>query len=195
MFDRLVESGVLLDPFAGSGRIHELRNDFRHTWGVEIEPEWAAEHPCTIVGNALDLPFADRTFSAVITSPTYGNRMADHHEARDDSQRYSYKHTLGRMPHPRSSSTMQWGTSYRAFHSVAWHEVYRVLKRRGKFVLNVKDHYRDHKLVRVVAWHERECQRAGFAYLRHIKVPVTTLRHGANRKRVLYESVMLFVKP
>lgn len=49
----------VLDPFAGTGRIHELPNE---TVGVEIEPEWAALHPDTICGSALELPFDDGSF-------------------------------------------------------------------------------------------------------------------------------------
>lgn len=81
----------VLDPFAGVGRIHELRGlvDWELvTIGVEIEPEWATVHTDTQVGNALALPFASGVFDAVITSPTYGNRLADH-RARDGSYRHS----------------------------------------------------------------------------------------------------------
>lgn len=47
----------------------------------------------TIVGNALYLPFRDRAFDGIVTSPCYGNRMADHHDARDDSKRNTYTHS------------------------------------------------------------------------------------------------------
>lgn len=74
---------MVLDPFAGTGRIHMLRPDF-NTIGVEIEPEWALMSPYTTIGNALDLPdiWTDM-FAAIATSPTYGNRMADHHNAQE----------------------------------------------------------------------------------------------------------------
>lgn len=71
---------LILDPFAGTGRVHSLPG---FTVGVEIEPEWAEMDRRTIQGNALALPFAEKTFDAVITSPTYGNRMADHHLATE----------------------------------------------------------------------------------------------------------------
>ena len=50
-----------------------------------------------MIGDATALPFADWTFDAVITSPTYGNRMADHHNAQDGSRRVSYRHS-GKHP-------------------------------------------------------------------------------------------------
>lgn len=74
----------VLDPFAGVGRIHDLPARIAVTVGVEIEPEWAACRSGTIIGDATALPsdWSGR-FDAVVTSPCYGNRMADHHEARD----------------------------------------------------------------------------------------------------------------
>lgn len=41
-------SGRVLDPFAGTGRIHELRRPDLETFGVEIEPEWQRWQPRTI---------------------------------------------------------------------------------------------------------------------------------------------------
>lgn len=73
----------VLDPFAGIGRIHDLPARMADTIGVELEPEWAACRSRTIVGDATALPFGDASFDAVITSPCYGNRVSDHHEARD----------------------------------------------------------------------------------------------------------------
>jgi hypothetical protein len=45
----------VLDPFAGTGGVHELIG--YETLGVELEPEWAALHPRTILGDATALPF------------------------------------------------------------------------------------------------------------------------------------------
>lgn len=85
----------VLDPFAGVGTIHELQtlcslpgppgaSMLVETVGVELMPAWAQAHDQTIVGDATDLPAEwTGTFDAVVTSPCYGNRMADHHEARD----------------------------------------------------------------------------------------------------------------
>jgi len=88
---------LVLDPFAGTGKVHQL--DGIRSVGVEIEPEWATMHPNTVVGNTLYLPFRTGAFAGMITSPTYGNRHADHHNAKDPSFRHSYTHTLGRTLH------------------------------------------------------------------------------------------------
>lgn len=75
----------VLDPFAGCGGVHELAEERVETFGYEIQPEWAAAHADTICGNVLELGsvFPAGTFDAVATSPSYGNRLADHHEAKD----------------------------------------------------------------------------------------------------------------
>ena len=81
----------VLDPFGGVGGVFRLS-----AWlpgaelqAVEIEPEWAAADPRITLGSALSLPWAAGYFDAVATSPAYGNRMADHHDARDGSRRSS----------------------------------------------------------------------------------------------------------
>jgi hypothetical protein len=74
----------VLDPFAGVGRIHDLPTRIAITTGVELEPEWAACRARTQHGDATNLP-AEWTakYDVVATSPCYGSRMADSHEARD----------------------------------------------------------------------------------------------------------------
>lgn len=76
----------VLDPFAGTGKVHELETRVPGvmTAGVELMPRWAAMHPYTMVGNAARLPrHWLGEFHAVVTSPCYGNRFADCHEASD----------------------------------------------------------------------------------------------------------------
>jgi DNA modification methylase len=77
---------LVLDPFAGVGTIHQLRPEFV-TYGLEIEKEWADCSEFTFHCDSRKMP-AEWTslFDAVVTSPTYGNRMADHHEPGPCSQ-------------------------------------------------------------------------------------------------------------
>lgn len=215
----------VLDPFAGTGRIHDLDvpGVLVDTTGVEIEPEWAGMHRRTRVGNALALPSAwSGRFDVVATSPCYGNRFADKHEARDAcsecegrgsvrvtggrsyvgcskcggsglSPRRSYRHDLGRPLSDGSAAGLQWGDAYKAFHVEAWREARRVLRPGGLFVLNVKDHVRAGKRQRVAGWHRRACVALGFEWVETWTVNERGLRHGANRDaRVHFENVYVF---
>lgn len=184
----------ILDPFAGTGLVHELGNGF-NTWGVEIEPEWAADHPRTIVGDATALPFPDWAFSAVITSPAYGNRMADHHDARDLSKRHTYRHYLGRQLHENSSGRMQWGEEYRALHVAAWAECYRVLRPFGILVLNISDHVRKNEVVPVTDWHCETLRCLDFIEVDRLTIATPRMRHGQNGDaRVAHEHVIVFLR-
>lgn len=183
----------VLDPFAGTGRVHELGEYGFVTVGVEIEPEWAGLHERTQVGDALHLPFDDGSFDAIVTSPCYGNRLADSHNASDPERRRSYTHDLGRTLSAGSSGGMQWGDEYRAFHAAAWGEAWRVLEPGAVFVLNVKDHIRGGERQYVAGWHVTELCRQGFELLYHLEIEAPSLRAGTNREaRVGGELVYVF---
>lgn len=189
----------LLDPFAGTGKIHALGGD---TFGVELEPEWAAMHPRTIQGDATALPFAPGSFACVATSPCYGNRFADSHTARDGSLRRSYTHDLraitgdpDRKLASGSAGSMHWGPKYRALHEAAWAECFRVIAADRWLIVNISDHYRAKELQGVPAWHRSAIERVGFVHVETHLVPTQRLRHGANRERVEHEEVQVYVKP
>jgi SAM-dependent methyltransferase len=203
----------ILDPFAGTGKIARLRawlspsgdlmspeGPQAEFYGYEIEPEWAEQAraagcACT-TGDSRHMHYPDATFDAICTSPTYGNRMADHHEARDASPRHTYRHVLGRPLTPGNSGALQWGDGiageeYRALHVAVWTECRRVLKPGGIFVLNVKDHIRGGVLQEVSNWHAVTLLMLGFVCTRRVHVPCPGQRHGANgHLRVDYESVI-----
>lgn len=187
----------VLDPFAGKGGIFLLENWLPETEfaGIELEPEWAACHPKTRQGTALDLPWPDDYFDGICTSPAYGNRMADK-LLRDPTTTKTYAADLGRPLSAGSGAALQWGQAYRDLHAAAWAEALRVLQPGGLFVLNIKDHVRAGKVQPVTAWHVECLTGLGFTELEHVQVPTPSMRWGANASaRVGYESVILLESP
>lgn len=189
----------LLDPFAGTGRCHLMPCQ---TVGVEIEPEWAAMHPRTMEGDATDLSFEDDSMDLIFTSPVYGNRFSDHHEARDNSTRRSYTHDIGHQLNPANAGAMTFANSqpsyapYRLLHRAAWAEVARVHKPDSLFILNVSNFI--HKVKGedvehlVMQWHVARLLELGYR-LTQSPIPVETprMRYGANRTRADSEFLVL----
>lgn len=90
---RLITSGTVLDPYAGIGGIHKLREHLPgiHTIGMEIEPEFAACSEGVYVGDSAQLGKViprDQLDDvvAVVTSPDYGNRLADQYLGSDNEK-------------------------------------------------------------------------------------------------------------
>lgn len=189
----LIGKERVLDPFGGTSKLKQVMTTARVFTG-EIEWEWAKMGADT-VSDALNLPYAAGSFDCVCTSPTYGNRMADHHEAKDGSRRNTYRHSLGRMLHPDNSGQLQWGDKYREFHLKAWREVKRVLESGGTFILNVSDHIRAGERMRVSDWHATTLNDMGFAIKAFHEIETPRNRFGANANlRVGAEYVYVWQK-
>jgi hypothetical protein len=191
---------TILDPFAGIGRVHQLQHRHGSVWlrtvGVELEHEWAAEHPRTICADATRLPLADRSVDAIVTSPAYGNRLADSYDGRDGSKRSTYRIALGRPLSVGSGAALHWGSEYRDLHRSAWAEACRVLKPGGLFVVNVSDHIRKGKRQAVARWHLQALQQLGLHLWQSVQVETPRMRHGANAElRVPFELVGELTKP
>lgn len=160
----------VLDPMAGTGRIHLLRDMMDiDTFGIEIEPEGANMHRDTICADSTDIPYEDGRFEAICVSPVYGNRMSDHHEAREkckvcngsgrygalecekcdgkgfrQHERYTYRHSRpNKTPlHVNNTGRYPWNASAQEINLKILSESVRVLEDGGVFVLNIKNHYK-----------------------------------------------------
>ena len=192
----------ILDPFAGVGRIHHFGLFVPwevETIGIEIEEGWALEHPKTICGNALDVVQIfgacdlGGAVDAIVTSPTYGNRMADSHNAKDGSYRRSYTHDLGAKLAVGNTGGMQWGRNYQSAHTGIWMALRHVLRPGGRLVLNISDHIRGGKRQYVSAWHVRILTEIGFRLADCTRVVTKRHKRGSNAEaRVGSELVMAF---
>lgn len=124
------------------------------------------------------------------------------------SMRRGYTHdmraTTGdrtRELHPDNAGTLAFGTrAYAELHEAAWREVWRVLGWEGRFVLNVKDHFKTVKGVQVrqhvSAWHLRTCLDIGFQLTKRRRIRTPGMRNGANRDdRLAFETVFIFDLP
>lgn len=186
-----------LDPFAGLGLPALAAAAPSVTWtGVEIEPEWASQAPGTIVADATRLPFPACSFDLVVTSPAYGNRMADAYDGRDGSKRMTYRLAKGAPLHNRSTAGAQWGTTYRALHRLAWREAFRVTRPGGIILVNVSNHVRRGQVQHVMEWHVDALASVGYRLERLVPITTRRYRHGANADaRVDAEHLILCGRP
>lgn len=193
---------VVLDPFAGTGKL-ALIKDHGFKGKVicnELEPEWTKSADYDVdewrVGDAAKMDWAeDNSIDAICTSPTYGNRMADHFNAKDGSKRITYRHFLGRPLDESNTGRMQWGEKYRKKHVEVYKECIRVLKNNGKMVVNISDHIRAGEQIPVVDWHKNTLIELGMKLVDEIKINTPRMGFGANAKaRVEHEFILVFSK-
>jgi len=203
IFSELLQNtSNVIDPMAGTGKIGLIKEHGYKgvVYANDLEFEWisqAKDNGCDVFSmfDAAKMDYQNESFDAICTSPTYGNRMADSHNARDSSTRNTYTHTLGRKLHEENTGKMQWGEKYRVKHTEIYVELRRILKTNGIFILNVKDHIRKGEIIQVSDFHRNLIEKNGFTVEQHIEVPVRGMRFGENGKvRVKYENIYVFRK-
>lgn len=186
----------VLDPMAGVCTIHAIAMPGVVTFANEIEAPYVEIgrqlYPgCeSAVGDAADLAFEDEIFDAVIVSPDFGNRYADHHNACDGSTRRSYTHDLRHLTgdpsyqlDPRSSARHRaTRREYWDRQICYWTEAYRVLSKGGLMVLDVKDGVEAKRTVEVVSGHRDILLDVGFAIETEMPLPAPGFRYGENNE-------------
>jgi tRNA G10 N-methylase Trm11 len=197
----------IFDPFLGTGGIAEIGEDWKLT-GMEIEPEWAKQASErgieTHVGDSRRVPFPDRYFGAICTSPAYGNRLADNYAPDMKNPKHKWRRTyrisLGRPLSQGNGGALRWGNKYRELHAQVWKECVRVLCDGGLFILNIKDHYRKGKLQRVPEWHRDVLLGLGLELIDEVKIPLkgdqnTNTMRSRGVKVLGHELLYVFRKP
>jgi tRNA G10 N-methylase Trm11 len=187
----------VLDPFAGIGTTAKLLPDYEVV-GVEIEEEWASQEKSTICGDSCIVVPTLGSFDAVLTSPAYGNRMADDFNASNSSSRVTYRHRLGRPLSEGTTSNCHFGRKkleYEILHQKIWRVCVEALKPGGIFILNCKDFVANGQVKEVTKWHVDTLEGLNLLKVGEEQVPSRGMRFGANReKRIEFEWVVTFEK-
>lgn len=202
--DLLKGFAKVLDPFAGVGKIAEIKkygysgivyaNDIEREWifSNQYQPDVVS---CSDAQKLLDV-YSAGFFDAICTSPTYGNRMADHFVAKDNSKRITYTHCLGRSLTDGNTGKMQFGDEYKRKHIECYKTFCDLLKDGGIFILNISNHIRNGQEVSVSEWHADTLQSVfGLELVDDIHCNTPRCRFGANAKaRVEFEHIYVFQK-
>jgi len=202
LFAELLQNySIVYDPFGGTGKLALIK---KHGYQgkifcSELESEWTKQYDGVdkwLIGDSAKTDFIkDDYFDAICTSPTYGNRMADHHNAKDVSKRITYRHRLGRALSDENTGKMQWGDHYKEKHLEIYKELNRVLKVNGIFILNISNHIRAGIVVEVATWHKEVLERLGFILQQELSIPTPRMGFGANgHLRAPDEKIFVFKK-
>jgi hypothetical protein len=155
-------------------------------WHQELEEEWLEQcpHP-RWKGDARNMwQLESCSIGTIVTSQSFGNRMSDHHNARDISIRNTYKHRLGRDLTEGNTGAMPWkGKEYRPTHIQIWKECHRILVPGGPLIWNCKNHYIKTIPQYVTEWHLGIMLGLGFTCKAHWIVPAVGNQQGANREQ------------
>lgn len=195
----LINKKTVLDPFGGTGKIALIKN-FGFNGKVicnEMEPEFTSNGLYPVD----EWYYEDAEYlnilniDAICTSPTYGNRMADHHNAKDNSKRITYTHYLGKQLKDGNTGKMQYGDTYKEKHKRIYLNLYNILNANGIFILNVSNHIRKGVEIDVISFHKDTLINTGFSFIKEIKIETKRMRYGNNsEKRVKHESILVFEK-
>jgi hypothetical protein len=197
---------TVYDPMAGVGGLEAILEPFHDLtpWGSEIEAEYAAEKAWIVhedCRNHVD------DYCLVVTSPPYGNRMADQYLGTPVEQelrattgkkprRNSYAIDLNRRVSEGSSAGLQWGPKYRDLMTDIWaHVAEKNVSPGGHLIVNVASHFRDKEYRPVAEWTLSTLLDLGLVLIEARFVETPGNRDGQNREsRVGGELVYLFRK-
>jgi hypothetical protein len=204
--------------------VHELGRD--DTFGIEIEEPfaranlkttWADSSTCSIEADTSDGKFqvVNKLHprvpmrhllprpNGIVTSPDYGNRMADQYLGTPEERRLreeegvmprrrSYAISLGRKLSVGSAAKYGFGPEYQDTHRRIFTAVTGVCNPGARLALNVSDHFAAYTRIYVTSWWVEMIASLGWYVERMIPVGTRRFRDGANSDlRVDAESIIL----
>jgi len=186
----------ITDPMAGIGKITLLGSNFKYQCN-EIEPEWASQIKAQIVTakDAKALKLVERT--VIITSPPYGNRMADCFiTKRPSSMKGRYAGDLGRRLSEGSSASLAFGNKYKALMTEIYTSLFEQMNEGQVFILNASNFIRDKKEVNVIGFYLELFSQKGFTLddFKTVKTPRDRGRGANSKLRVSFEVLMKWRK-
>lgn len=132
-----------------------------------------------------------------MTSPAYGNRMADSYDGRDGSRRHTYRISLGRPLTEGNTGALHWrNDEYRILHSEVWAECAGLVRPGGLVIINVSNFIAQGTEQHVVEWHLQSWLHLGFKLIEARRVTTPRMKHGANHDaRVAGEMLLVLEAP
>ena len=169
------EPGILIDPMAGEGRHYEALADAGWTLILSDIHAWPHRSSRVVHGDATDIARDDNSIDVLLTSPPFGNRLADK-MSTDDDRRITYADRRGCDTADNDAAGLQWGSAYRSTMQDIWTETARVLRDDGLAVIDIKDHIRRDVRQHVTAWTVDAWQQLGWTVTDIIPVPAIGYR-------------------
>ena len=191
--------GDILDIMGGTGRaglLKKFNSKIKSVTINELEREWSEQAyennvDTVITGDAKNL---SGIYDCIVTSPPYGNRMADNFKAgKPDSMRKRYVGDLGRNVSSGSVCCKHFGKGYEEEMTLILDAVISNIV-FGRFVLNISNFIRNFKEVDVVSWYKNYFLSKRFNFITEEKVFTRRQKGvGANTNlRVTSESILIF---
>lgn len=187
------------DPYAGTGeRLGALCDSLGLTFtGTEIEGPFIID-PRVRQGDSTLRETYPPTRHVVCTSPSYPNGMSDHFRARDASKRNTYRQGLAAITGEDRPLNMNNTARYgrrggKKAEARYWELQTRVVDHWPPIVIvNVKDFFYDHDhLYPLVLKWTQLLTAWDYDVKERFDIPCPGQRHGANRKRVDTEAVLI----
>lgn len=142
-----------------------------------------------------------RSYTHIVTSPTYGNRFTDGYRSKPGTKCRSYAQSKGAALEDGNTGSMKFGSGeYDKINREVMEISVERLKVGGKCIVNVSDFYKtltrgEHPTrMPVVRWWTELLFSLGLSCIAIEPIQTRRFKEGENRHRVTHESILIFEK-